>query len=260
MDHAELVSHRGRIRRSNVGRDRNDANAPHHFMNEVITKEQQEIIRNWTAVPSDIVETRDKLLLSAKFVRKASDKVGAQRAVDLSRQLDRLVKSVEERRRGILKPVEVCIDGLNSAMRALNAPVLQEITRLRGLAGEWQRQEDNRLHQLALERQREDRKRADEAKRLSDLAIQQDSGRISATAAPVTLPTRVPDPLPMVASSLDATTVRTLDFEVTDIWALAQHDRSAVEITVRKSVVNQWIRAGSREIPGVRVFEVTKVR
>lgn len=225
-------------------------------MNQDITQ----AVEQWCAVPAELVEGRDKMLARARFCRQITSADGMQRAITLAGDLKRMAKGVEERRRELLKPVEAATKRLNEALRAVTDPMVTEAKRIESMAGEWKRQDDARI---ARERREAEEKAAEE--RRKQLEAEQ---KARETGAPQ--PVAVMEPIgrlisggpmaPQVIRKVEGASVTpTWDFEVLDVWKLAQHDRSAVDISVRKSVVNAWIRAGAREIPGCRVFEITKV-
>lgn len=77
-------------------------------------------------------------------------------------------------------------------------------------------------------------------------AIQQETKTL--TSAPLT----APRPAGLSTSAL-------WTFEVTDLAALQAAEPNLVEVTVRKSSVQARIREGARQIPGLRIFQETKV-
>lgn len=225
-----------------------------------MSNEINQAVEQWCAVPAEMVEGRDKMLARAKFCQRITSADGMQRSITLAGDLKRMAKAVEERRRELLKPIEAATKRLNEAIRGVTEPMMQEARRIEGLAGEWKRQDDARIareRREAEERAALERKLQEEAERKA-----REAGIVPpVTAIPSigTLISHVPAAPNVIRKVEGASVTSTWDFEVTDVWALAQHDRSAVDISVRKSVVNAWIRAGAREIPGCRVFEVTKV-
>jgi len=66
------------------------------------------------------------------------------------------------------------------------------------------------------------------------------------------MPVAAPKPAGMSASA-------PWTFEVTDLAALQKAEPNLVEVTVRKSSVLARIREGVREIPGLRIFQETRV-
>ena len=225
-----------------------------------MSTEITQTVEQWCAVPSELVDGRDKMLARARFCQRITSVDGMQRAILLAGDIKRMARSVEERRRELLKPIEAATKRLNEAVRGVTDPMMAEVKRIEGLASEWKRQDDARIareRREAEERAAEERKRQLEAEQKAreagappPVATIEPIGRLISGSAMA----------PQVIRKLEGASITpTWDFEVLDVWRLAQHDRSAVEITVRKSVVNGWIRAGSREIPGCRVFEVTKV-
>lgn len=217
-------------------------------------------VEQWCAVPAELVEGRDKMLARARFCQRVTNADGMQRAITLAGDIKRMAKAVEERRRELLKPIEAATKRLNEAVRGVTDPMMLEVKRIEGLAGEWKRQDDARIarerreaEELAARKRKEqeeaDRK-AREAGAPPPVAVMEPIGRLISGG---------PQAPQVVRKVEGASVTSTWDFEVLDVWKLAQHDRTAVEISVRRSVVNGWIRAGSREIPGCRVFEITKV-
>jgi len=67
-----------------------------------------------------------------------------------------------------------------------------------------------------------------------------------------TMPVAAPRPAGMSATA-------PWTFEVTDLAALQAAEPNLVEVTVRRSSVLARIREGTREIPGLRIFQETKV-
>lgn len=215
-----------------------------------------EAVEKWCAVPAELVDGREKMLARAKFCRAITSADGMQRAITLAGDMKRMAKGVEERRRELLRPLEDATKRFNAAMKGVTDPLLLEVRRIETLAGEWKRQDDARI---ARERREAEEKAEQERKAREIDAQSQEKPTVQAPPSIGTLISFVP-PAPQVIRKVENAAIQsTWDFEITDVWALAQHDRSAVDISVRKSVVNGWIRAGAREIPGCRVFEVTKV-
>ncbi len=217
-------------------------------------------VEQWCAIPAELIDGRDKMLSRARFCQRITSQDGMQRAITLAGDIKRMAKAVEERRRELLKPIEAATKRLNESARGVTDPMMTEVKRIEGMAGEWKRQDDARIarerreaEELA-DQQRKAQEEADrkarEAGQPAPVASIQPIGRLISGSAQA----------PQVIRKVDGASVTDRwDFEVLDVWKLAQHDHSAVDISVRKSVVNGWIRAGSREIPGCRVFEITKV-
>lgn len=225
-----------------------------------MSTEITQAVEQWCAVPADLIDGRDKMLARARFCQRITSADGMQRAITLAGDIKRMARSVEERRRELLKPIEAATKRLNEAVRGVTDPMMAEVKRIEGLAGEWKRQDDARIareRREAEERAAEERRKQEEADRKA-----REAGQVAPVAAiePIGRLISGSAMAPQVIRKVEGASVTsTWDFEVLDVWKLAQHDRSAVDITVRKSVVNGWIRAGSREIPGCRVFEITKV-
>lgn len=68
-----------------------------------------------------------------------------------------------------------------------------------------------------------------------------------------------PAAAPVITKVSGAAVTETYDFEVEDVTALYEACPRAVELTVKRSVITDMIRAGTRELAGVRIFPTVKV-
>lgn len=169
------------------------------------------------------------------------------------------VKELEAARRARLKPIEEAIKKLNAMCKEFGGPLEAEILRLERAASSYQLEQDRIFRAKQAEEQR--LREAEEAKERAALETQVHDHPVHgidkaiATLTSMSVQPSVAAPQAIQGASVE----RGWDWELVDIWALARHAPEAVDLSVKASVVNRMVKAGSRAIPGIRIFEVADV-
>jgi hypothetical protein len=165
-------------------------------------------------------------------------------------------KSFEDRRTGIVKPLNDDVKKVNDAFKKIEAPLDTATKVLKDKVINYrQEQEKKRQAELArVERDRkvaEDRQKELEAARLQELLT---TGVIPEKITPVqpVAPVELPPEIPTkVNASLGSSTVRKVwDFEIVDPALVPR-----LYLTVEEKLIREAIKAGVREITGVRIFQ-----
>ena len=226
---------------------------------------------------NSFIAERDAALIAAKEVTSVSDMFTQGIAMDAQRELAGLAKLLETSRTAIKAPVlelgrtidakaKMLMTGLNEEQIRINRLVtayqveekrkaqaaerarLAEIARIE--AEQRKSAEAERKAQAEAEDAftRTDREAAEKAQhaeqaRLAELTKQSQSVRMAPTIAP---------------AKVEGLIVKTVaKFEVTDIWQLAHAFPGMVRIEENTSVINESLRKGMRQCPGLRIWEET---
>lgn len=191
---------------------------------------------------------------AAGKIQKIVSRLSLGPAIAAAGRMKGIAKSIETARRAKLKPIEDAIKALNKLCKEITDPLRAEIDRLERAAGAFQADQDRkaRIAAEAAEAAAE-RDRSEQTQVISRDSIDQTLSAATLVAPPVVAPAVIPKAVK------GASTERFWDWELVDAWELAKHSKDAVDIKVKASVVNAWVKAGSREIPGIRIFENTTV-
>ena len=223
------------------------------------------------------IEKRNAALIAAKEVTAVADAFTQSIATDAVRELAGLAKMVETSRKAIKAPVLELSILIDAKARELTAGIADEQKRINAMVTSYQDNEKRkfeaaeraRLAEIArieaeqrnaAEAERKAEEEAEEAftdgerikaemarrvesAKLAELAKQSESARIAVTVQP-------PKEKGLIVKTVPK-------FEVLDIWQLAKTFPSMVRIEANTSVINESLRKGMRECPGLRIWEET---
>ena len=208
-----------------------------------------------------------------------------QAAIDSQRALTQIKRTVEEDRQTVKKPVLDIGRLIDSTALTFITDVETEIARLKGLLTGYeveqrkkveeerqrqfqlqrQAQEAERLRLAELDRQRKEAEEAASKAAKAETAQEATAAlqaavvaeeKVEALAVPVAQPVFV---APTVTKAAGTVVSERWDLTVDDIHALYAARPDLVEITPRRSIILTAIRAGLREIPGVRIHRELNV-
>lgn len=219
------------------------------------------------------IQQRDVAIKDARIITKVCDAFTQQAAADSLRGLKSIAKSVEATRQQVKAPVLDIGRRIDSTAAEFLSPVNAEAERLQKLLTSYEVEqrriaeaaEAERLAKLRKE-QEEERKRQDAIRR--QIEAEQDEARkkqleqhrIEQAQASLERQATVAEAPAVVAEKAAGTVVRdTWTFEVLDIDMVAKHRRDLVDITLKRGEILAKIRAGERNIPGLRIFSEVKV-
>ncbi|MDR7496813.1 MAG: hypothetical protein QN174_07640 [Armatimonadota bacterium] len=182
--------------------------------------------------------------------------VDAERATALLGRIAAFRRAAEDRRKFFVGPLNDHVKAINGLFRELVAPFDEADGTLRGKLAAWRRAEQERLareRREAEERARAEEARAREILRHADRHTREealeafrraDEAAEAADAVPV-----APGPT-LRAEAARVTARKVWDFEVVDL-AQVPHEF----VTLNEPTVRAAIRAGVRQIPGLRIYE-----
>jgi hypothetical protein len=226
------------------------------------------------AMTSGAVEEACRIRGRCQLILRVVNERTQQLAADAASDARRFLKRVEDARKAVKEPVLALERQIDALARTISTPLAEQVKRIDGQLTTYTLEANRKLAEasrLAEEERRKAQAAADaEAKRIQAAAAQAAQAATSpvaaqqaldlgaaqakqvqaAVAAPVVL---APPPRP---SSVRVTT--RWAYEVTDVWALAAHNRSLVRIEPSASGIRELIDSGVRVLPGVRIFEETK--
>lgn len=220
------------------------------------------------AVISDENEVEVQLRATAQELCSAAGEVviftraDVSHATDLVKAIKDRAKQIEEERTRLVKPFNEGVKQINGRFKAMLAPLQDAETEVKGKILSFQREEEKkareeqqRLEQERLKREQEERKRleAEEDARKAEMEEGEEYDRPAMPVAPA--PVAAP-----VASSFRPTTYGQTGAvsTVKKQWASELVDITQVPaeyLLLDQVKVNQAIRAGLRDIPGLRIFE-----
>lgn len=196
-------------------------------------------------------------------------------AIDAAREAKRFIAEIEKCREEVKRgPLGLCrsIDGL---AKQLSEPLQREASRIDGLLSAYVRElERQRREAEKAQREEEDRQRREAAEKANRLRAeaeqvaqaepdpvraQQTLDLASAQAKQVVAAAEnapaLPAPAAPRASGLRVQT--RWNYRVTDVWAVAAHNRNLVRIEPSASAIKELIAGGMRQCPGLEIFEET---
>lgn len=180
-----------------------------------------------------------------------------EKASDLLKFIKTTYKKAEEERKSITDPINASVKILNSRFKTITDPLANAEKDIKAKILSYELEKRKKAEEEA-------RRQAEEAARLAEearLLEKVDSGELDIFADPVDpAPIDIVDPVPMappapIRGSYGSTTsiVKRWTYEVTDIAALANACPDLVSVV--SSAINQRIRDGEREIPGLRIYQ-----
>lgn len=188
-------------------------------------------------------------------------------ATDLLKSLTERGKQAEEERKRLVKPFNDGVAQINARFKSITLPLQDAVGMLKDKMLTFQRAAERKAEEERQRRQREqdeidrkerERKAAEEAQNLKEATDGEEQDR----AAP---PARIEEPPPpAVASSFKPSTYGQTGAisTVKKVWKHELADISQVPaqyLLLDTVKVNQAVRAGIREIPGVRIFQTEEL-
>ncbi len=210
-------------------------------------------------IDASIATKSQKALESGSKITSVRSPMSMSAAIAAAGTMKGMVKELEAARRARLKPIEEAIKKFNAMCKEFSGPMEAEISRLERAASTYQLEQDRILRAKQEEEQRI--RDAETAKERAALETQvHDHPVHGINKAIETLTSMSVQPAVVAPQAIQGASVeRGWDWELVDAWALARHAPEAVDLTVKAAVVNRMIKAGSREIPGIRIYEVATV-
>jgi hypothetical protein len=171
------------------------------------------------------------------------DEQGEKGAVDAAAQAKRLVTDLEGQRKKVIKDPDRFVRDVNAFVRVFRKPLDEVVNTLRTKIGAFQ-------YQKELERRKIEKAMQEEAARLQE-KLKAEAAQAGIEAPPV-MPVPAPKPDSVTRTEGGATaSIRTQwTGEITDPDQVPREYCSPDE-----KKINQAVKAGIREIPGVRIFE-----
>lgn len=221
----------------------------------------------------EATQERDRLLARARLVGPPKTPKAKEISASMAKALRQALAAAEAARSEVKAPVisaEKAIDGMAAMFRK---PLLEELQRIEGALSfqiQKEREEEAAAKAKAAEEQRaREAEAAREAKKISDAAKAQAAKERDAVAAQqvldmaalnakqVVAQAAAPPPT-VIKAPFIPTGVRVQEpwtFEVLDLKALADHDWGLIRAEANTAEVMALIRAGIRELPGIRIFQ-----
>lgn len=231
-------------------------------MNQVAHFEQE------TQVEVAIRQNAQQLIATAAKVMVLS-REDLSEATDILKEIKNRIKTAEEERKDLVSPFNDGVKRINSRFKAMLEPLAEAGEKLASKMLQFQQSEERkareeaaRLEKIRLEEEKKKREEAEAARKAEEAAILENSGgeQLDRAAPPPAAP-EPPPSQPITVQSLHKPTTYGQTGAVSTvkkIWAFELVDLSQVpvEFCVLDQVkVNQAIRAGAREIPGLRIFQ-----
>lgn len=227
------------------------------------------------------IKSRDTLLAEAKAIRAIESDFALELAAGTLQDLKGLMKAAEDSREQIKKPVIILGRAIDAEAKTFVAALDPEVIRISGLvAGYTERQrilaaEAERQRQAEIDRIERERIAAEaaaraqaeaelaKAKTLEEadaVAVRQQATQEAITrdaaerAAEATLA-----PQPVVPKVKGVSVAPVWRFEVVDVVKPHQARPQLVDLSPRASAINAAIREGARQIPGLRIWQESRV-
>lgn len=227
------------------------------------------------------IERRDALIAESKTIRAIESDFGFELAASTLQDLKGLTKAAEDSREQIKRPVITLGRAIDAEAKTFVAPIDPEISRISLLVAgytEEQRRiaaeaEKKRLAEIQrIEQERIAAEAAAKAQADAELAKAKtpedaDAVVVRQEAAQETIARAAAErsaevifaPQPVVPKVKGVTVAPVWRFEVLDVSALHQARPELVELSPRASAINSAIRDGAREIPGLRIWQESRV-
>jgi len=225
-------------------------------------------------IPAEYEQRKNDALELARSIKIVDNAEQQQDAIASASLLKGLVAGMEKTRKLIKEPVLAAGRKIDDIAKIYSASIEKELSRVELLASQWQAKENKRLEAIRQEQERIAREAQEsaEAERktfLSVIASSTDETRDAiqraadeaaernAEAARERQQTMLAMTTPKAAGARVSTV---MDFEVLDIWQLAAARPDLVTIEPKRALIKAAIAIPNSNIPGIRVFEETKVQ
>lgn len=196
--------------------------------------------------------TVQELLTAAEDVVIMS-RADLSQATDLVKAIKSRFRDAEDERKRLVKPFNDGVDAINARFKAMTVPLKDAEDGLKGKMLAFQQEEERRANEEAA-RQEKARKEAEEKRRAEAEAQAAESDRaplpISLIERPVPPITPQHKPTTYGQTGAVSTVKKQWTFEVEDISKVP-----AEYLLIDQVKVNQAVRAGARDIAGLRIFE-----
>jgi hypothetical protein len=198
---------------------------------------------------------REALELSAA-IGKVADNAANLRAVAAQTELVTLIKLVEEARTSAKDPVLKFGRNIDDAAKAFIADLKEEQNRLSQLVGDFHQLEQAKARAEQLKEN--ERLSGMERERQAELATADTHERLDAINEKWDIRMQKAEPSPQLAEKpANQRVAEVIEFEVTDVWALARAHPGCVKIEPRALEIRSALRAGVK-LAGVRSWTATK--
>jgi hypothetical protein len=172
-----------------------------------------------------------------------SDDAGEKQAVDAAAQAKRLVNDLEDKRKTVIREPDKFVRNVNSFVRTFRQPLDQVVDTLRGKIGQYQ-------YSKEIKRRKVEAAMREEAAKLQ-AKLKAEAAQAGIEAPPVMpVPVPRPDSTTRTESGASASIRTAWSGEITDPDQVPREYCSPDQ-----AKINQAVKAGLREIPGVRIFE-----
>lgn len=206
---------------------------------DVIMQGVESRLANWKARGEEVRGIADKVVVT-------NDEEYAQ-AVDILSKIAGEKKRIEDARKSLGDPLRLLVEKINGMFKVVTAPFLVADTAIRLKADSYDRA---KIEAIRRENERRQREADEKAKR--DLARSVTTGT-PPPAAPAPVALTIDVPKTVVGSEGGAATRKSnWSFEIVDENLVPREYCKPDEKTIRA-----FVNAGKRDIPGVRIFEVS---
>jgi len=227
-------------------------------------------------VEADAFAQRTAAVEFAVAITEVTNRTEEQVAIEALRGLKGLLKSIEGVRVELKAPILSAGTSIDTTAKTFTAPMVIEANRLQGLLNEFamagvveaRKLEEERKKELQrIERERlaaeaEIRKQAAIAAKAANNPVEaiqiQAHAEAKVEAANVAAEAAVVAPV-LAAKPAEASIQQPWTFEVLDVTALLAARPELVKVEVKRAEVLSELRAGVRELAGLRIFQETKV-
>ena len=180
-------------------------------------------------------------VLTAAMEYKVSNADEAQDASVFLRKVKDLENTVEAKRLSFTKPLNESLKNINDTFRVMREPLEKARGIVTNVIMSWKREETARIYeeQQAL-RRRQEAEAAERAKAIHD-----------EEAEPITMIIKAPEKIAPVENKIgNVQTVKRWTFEVVDFTKIPDSFK-----VINPGAVNLAIRGGTREIPGLKIYQ-----
>lgn len=230
------------------------------------------------SVSPEFNEKRETALdLTALVINVESD-AQAKEAIEAAQVAKGLIKAVEDQRVLIKAPFLKAGKDIDEAAKSGIAPLVKEVSRVEALVGSYELKKrqaiqaeqdriarENRAREDAARKAREEaeeaaRKAANAKSAAARKKAEEEAAAARRRALAAEVAAAEVEEAPEDAKGIEGASVtETFTIEITDIAALYKAHPNAVKLEARLSVLNDMVKAGAREIPGVKLTAVAKV-
>lgn len=230
------------------------------------------------AVTQGAKDEASRLLAGLKLIQRVHNPLMQARAAEAASKARGFTKRVEDARKFIKAPSLQLGSSIDTSARVVSQPIETEIARVEKLLTSYVIAENKRIE----DEQKAVKKAADEAKAKADAEAARILAESQAKAAVATTPHAAQQALDLGAASAKQVVAAAAavapvvvlapprpsgmqvrpnrwNYKVTDLKKLALHDWNLVRIEAVASAIREKIDNGARDIPGLEIFEETKV-